>query len=96
MTEMKPMLAASAQVSKKPSNHPASFAARVAGREKQRLGELFGLKGTGSGRWGRACARGFRRGARPIVSSTARTRTPSISRWAIAPPATKSLILPTT
>lgn len=39
--------AADAPLRKKPSNYPAPFAARVAGREKRALGDLFGLTNFG-------------------------------------------------
>jgi len=41
------MLAAEAPPRTKPSNYPAIFAARVAGREKRPLGDLFGLRNFG-------------------------------------------------
>ncbi len=50
MTEAKrpiAILAAQAPARSKPSNYPAPFAARVAGRDKRALGDLFGLTNFG-------------------------------------------------
>ena len=41
------ILASSAALRAKPSNYPAPFAARVAGRSKRPLGDLFALKNFG-------------------------------------------------
>ena len=38
------LIAADAPLRSKASNYPAPFAARVAGREKRPLGDLFGLR----------------------------------------------------
>jgi uncharacterized cupin superfamily protein len=42
------IVAAEAPVRAKPSNYPEPFAARMAGREKRPLGDLFGLKNFGA------------------------------------------------
>ncbi|MFA9440307.1 cupin domain-containing protein [Uliginosibacterium sp. sgz301328] len=41
------VIASEAPVRAKPSNYPEPFASRMAGREKRRLGELFGLRNFG-------------------------------------------------
>jgi uncharacterized cupin superfamily protein len=41
------IVAADAPAQTKPSNYPEPFASRMAGREKRRLGDLFGLKNFG-------------------------------------------------
>ncbi len=49
MTDQRPLAiaAATAPARSKPSNYPPPFAARVAGREKRPLGDLFGLRNFG-------------------------------------------------
>lgn len=47
MTTLTAVVATEAPLRSKPSNYPAPFAARMAGREKRPLGELFGLSGFG-------------------------------------------------
>jgi uncharacterized cupin superfamily protein len=46
----RPVVASQVPPRSKPSNYPAQFAARVAGRQKQALGDVFGLKSFGVNR----------------------------------------------
>ncbi|MGH8738640.1 MAG: cupin domain-containing protein [Burkholderiales bacterium] len=50
MTKSGPVIASDVPPRAKPSNYPEPFAARVAGRQKQALGDAFGLRSFGVNR----------------------------------------------
>ena len=50
MTKPGPVIASDVPPRAKPSNYPEPFASRVAGRQKQALGDVFGLKSFGVNR----------------------------------------------